>query len=108
MYDVGVEIEKKGMANSFEPDADFAAELTALADQTGLYSTVQPMGRLDASEDCTAFLSRVQERGGKASYMMFGTRLSAVHHNGYFDFDESVLTRSAAWLACLAMHYTAK
>ena len=108
MYDVGVEIEKKGMANSFEPDADFAAELTALADQTGLYSTVTPLGSLDASEDCTAFLSRVQERGGKASYMLFGTKLAAVHHNGYFDFDESVLTRSAAWLACLAMHYTAK
>ena len=59
-----------------------------------------------ASEDCTAFLRRVTERGGKAAYLMFGAKLSAVHHNPQFDFDESVLWETVALLATLTERYT--
>ncbi len=37
-------------------------------------------------------MARVRARGGLASYMIFGTELSAGHHNEKFDFDESVMT----------------
>lgn len=33
-------------------------------------------------------MARVQARGGLASYMIFGTELSAGHHNEEFDHDE--------------------
>jgi metal-dependent amidase/aminoacylase/carboxypeptidase family protein len=37
-------------------------------------------------------MARVQQNGGLASYMVFGTDLSAGHHNEKFDFDEQVMT----------------
>ncbi len=104
----GVEVFLRAMgeAASFEPDPALAEEVAALAAATGLYTKVDPYKPMIASEDCTAFLRRVQEQGGKAAYLMFGTELAAVHHNPHFDFDESVLWETAALLAILADHYT--
>lgn len=36
-------------------------------------------------------MSRVKENGGQAAYVVFGTTLSAVHHNEKFDIDEEVI-----------------
>ncbi len=61
---------------------------------------------LGASEDCSYFMQRVQEKGGKAVYMMAGSELKAGHHNSKFDFNEETLVRGAASLALLAEKYT--
>jgi aminobenzoyl-glutamate utilization protein A len=46
---------------------------------------------LGASEDITYMMNEVERNGGKSVYLMFGTKLTAPHHNNRFDFDESVL-----------------
>ncbi|HIB5902383.1 peptidase M20, partial [Klebsiella pneumoniae] len=44
-------------------------------------------------------------RGGLASYMIFGTELSAGHHNEKFDFDESVMAVAVETLARVALNF---
>lgn len=43
------------------------------------------------SEDATYFMRAVQQRGGQASYAVFGTTLAVGHHHEAFDFDETVM-----------------
>ena len=57
------------------------------------------------SEDATLMMARVQENGGMASYMVFGTDLSAGHHNEKFDFDERVMTVAIETLARTALNF---
>ncbi|RKD85628.1 amidohydrolase [Kushneria marisflavi] len=54
------------------------------------------------SEDATCMMKRVQERGGLATYMIFGTELAAGHHHQCFDFNEDVLPLAVRTLAHLA------
>ena len=103
---VSVEIRVLGEGESFDADPVFAEEVAELAEQMGIYRRVDRYRPMGASEDCTLFLRRVTERGGKAAYLMFGSDLKAVHHNPKFDYDESVLSESAALLAALAERYT--
>jgi aminobenzoyl-glutamate utilization protein A len=49
-------------------------------------------GRLGGSEDATWMMKRVQEKGGKATYILLGSDIAAGHHNQYFDFDETCLS----------------
>jgi aminobenzoyl-glutamate utilization protein A len=44
-----------------------------------------------ASDDATAFMRRVQSRGGVATYLAIGSDLAGPHHTPGFDVDESVL-----------------
>ena len=60
---------------------------------------------MNASEDCTAFMNRVISKGGKATYMMFGSDLVSNHHTPEFDFDEQAMTDSAAFLTIIAIKY---
>ena len=48
-------------------------------------------GVFGASEDAAELMGRLQEQGGEAAYFLFGTPLSAEHHQPEFDFDEEVL-----------------
>ena len=52
---------------------------------------VVPEANIGGSEDATVMIGRVQERGGKATYMVFGSPLAAGHHNLSFDWDEDAL-----------------
>lgn len=47
---------------------------------------------LKASEDVTYMMNEVQNQGGKATFMVFGTGLENGHHHHRFDFEEGVLT----------------
>lgn len=46
---------------------------------------------LGGSEDVTYMMNRVEEKGGKSLHFMFGSDLTAPHHNNKFDFDEDTL-----------------
>ena len=63
---------------------------------------------MGGSEDCGYFLERVQQNGGRALYMMYGTKIAAGHHNSHFDFNEEVLWKAAAVLAEVAIRFTNK
>lgn len=103
---VSVKFNILGEGESFDADPLFAQEVVSLAEGSGIYRQVVPYRSFGASEDCTLFLRRVTERGGKGAFLLFGSVLKAIHHHPKFDFDESVLSDSAAFLAVLAQHYT--
>ena len=106
MYDVDYKLNCVGHADAFVNDPEYAKEIADFANGTGVFSEVYVNGKMNASEDCTAFMNRVVERGGKASYFMFGTHLKSPHHTSKFDFDENVMTDAAAFLAILALKYS--
>ena len=106
MYNVKSEIVCVGRARSFELfDESFASEIKELANEAGVFDQVNDYADLNASEDCTSFMTRVCERGGKATYLLLGTDLADKHHTPNFDFDESSLTSAVAFYACLAMKF---
>jgi serine/threonine-protein kinase len=55
-------------------------------------------------EDITTAMARVQARGGQATELIFAMPLTAPHHNGAFETDESVIGLAARALADLAMN----
>ena len=75
------------------------------ADALGLFdSVVKRKAQAAGSEDATYMMERVKSLGGQASYVIFGTDLSAGHHNEKFDFDEHVMTQGIKTLAALALN----
>lgn len=54
------------------------------------------------SEDASYMIRRVQEQGGKATYMIVGSELPAPHHHPEFDIDEAVLAPAVELLEKLA------
>ncbi|WP_338540317.1 amidohydrolase [Paenibacillus tundrae] len=54
------------------------------------------------SEDASYMIRRVQEQGGKATYMIVGSDLPASHHHPEFDIDEAVLSPAVTLLERLA------
>ena len=106
IYDVEYRIECVGYADSIVADPIFAHELANIAKESGIYSNVQEYGLMNASEDCSAFINRVVSRGGKATYLLFGSNLTSAHHTAEFDFDERSMTDAAAFLSILALKYT--
>jgi len=96
MYGVEVDIHEMGGAASAENDPCLAEIIEQVAGELGLFEEILPSCYLGGSEDCTYFMERMQQRGGKAVYMMVGTELKAGHHDFRFDFDEAVLPKAVA------------
>jgi aminobenzoyl-glutamate utilization protein A len=76
-----------------------------VSEVNGVTQVVDTVKGAAGSEDATLMMARVQEQGGKASYMVFGTQLSAGHHNEKFDFDEKVMELAVITLARLALNF---
>ena len=91
MYDCQVDIVKAGEATEFKPDQE-AIELAYIAARNVTTEDLaRPLGLKLGSEDCTIMLRRVQQHGGKGTFVVFGCRTSAGHHQRLFDFDEDVI-----------------
>lgn len=106
MQDVAFDIKLMGAAQSSHPSTqwvDFICDLTK-NHLTELTSIVKNRPQAAGSEDATYFMERVKARGGQATYMIFGTHLSAGHHNERFDFDEDVMTTAVKTLSTIALH----
>jgi aminobenzoyl-glutamate utilization protein A len=61
-----------------------------------------------ASDDACAFMRRVQERGGLATYVIIGAELASGHHTRTFDFDEAALPLGVEVLSRLAWDLAAR
>lgn len=106
MQDVAFDIKLMGAAQSSHPSTqwvDFICDLTK-NHLPELTSIVKNRPQAAGSEDATYFMERVKARGGQATYMIFGTHLSAGHHNERFDFDEDVMTTAVKTLSTIALH----
>lgn len=105
MYEARYELRMMGAATASAPSpawVDYLREQAARCRRaTGGGSHRRPggLGRRHPDDGL------VQARGGLASYMIFGTELSAGHHNEKFDFDESVMAVAVETLARVALNF---
>ena len=91
IYDVKVEIDIVGTAPSAECSQEWVEIVQKACSSSKSVTKVIPTLPLGASEDVTFMLERVKNKGGLATYMVFGSPLPAGHHHPSFDFDEKVL-----------------
>ena len=105
MYDVDVSIKKLGHSKAITFNNEFADELYDYCSSLNIYKNVIKEMDMGASEDVTLFMEKVSNNGGKAAYMMFGSKIINDHHNDSFDFDEKVLYKALAVYANLALKY---
>ena len=104
IYGVEASIAMMGAATACSPSPEWAARLQAIAARVpGVEQAVRSVTSPAGSEDATLMMARVQSLGGQASYMIFGTTLSAGHHNEKFDFDETVMAVAIQTLAEVAL-----
>ena len=95
-----------GAATSSVPSPAWVDYLREQASQVpGVTQAIDKVKAPAGSEDATLMMARVQQNGGMASYMVFGTQLSAGHHNEKFDFDEQVMNVAIETLARTALNF---
>lgn len=91
MYDVELFITKQGEANTTCCSPALAAIVAKQAASVDGVKTVADLGHMGGSDDACWMMKRVQDRGGKATYIGIGADTTAGHHNSRFDFDESAM-----------------
>lgn len=106
MYGASVNVRLMGAATSSAPSPAWVNYLREQAAQVpGVEQAIDRIAAPAGSEDATLMMARVQEQNGLASYMIFGTELSAGHHNERFDFDENVMAMAVETLALTALNF---
>ncbi|MFM1653362.1 amidohydrolase [Brevibacillus sp. B_LB10_24] len=103
MHELEHEIEVIGAAIPIDNDKELAELAIEEAKQVEGFTTFQ----IDAansmgSEDASFLIRRVQERGGKGTYMAIGTDIPAPHHHPKFDIQEEILPRAVQLLHRIA------
>jgi aminobenzoyl-glutamate utilization protein A len=106
MHDCTVEMRLMGASESQTSDEDFCMEIHKVcAEKLGLVPVAEPLIRKNGgSEDVAYMMNRVQEQGGKASFMRLMTTMSAPGHNRRYDFDEAVLKQGVKAFAGMALY----
>lgn len=103
MYGVQAEIDIVGKADSSSPSPELLPYIRAQASKVAGVTSIVDSRNASGSEDATYMMERVKQRGGLASYLVFGTTLAAGHHNEKFDIDERVLGIGVQTLALCAL-----
>jgi aminobenzoyl-glutamate utilization protein A len=91
MHDCEVALTRGPEAPSADPDPELVAIVAAAAEGCAGVETVLESAPLDASEDATYLMRRVQDRGGLATFVCVGTDHPGGHHAATFDVDEQTL-----------------
>ena len=103
MYDCEVDISFAGSAASGDSDAEIAEIARTVAAGIPEYTSIGEDPNFNGSEDATFLMSKVQEQGGKAGYMMFGSKIAENHHHPRFDFVESEMIHAVKLVAGMAL-----
>lgn len=108
MYGVEYQVKLVGAARSCTPTQPWVEFVHQQAVALGEFSSVIDRTEQAAgSEDATYMMERVKQRGGQATYVIFGCDLAAGHHNARFDFNEQVMATAVKTLATLALNQAA-
>ncbi|HWR45750.1 amidohydrolase [Sporomusa sp.] len=99
MYGLELEIKPGAVSCGGSNSPELVAISSKVAQVLPSVKEVVAEASLNASEDVTAMMERVQSRGGKAMYVLFGTPVAGGHHNAAFDVDENVIANGAKFLA---------
>lgn len=98
------EIVQMGEAESADSDDELLQRVHAIAKRHSLFPELRTdKAHLGGSEDFTHMMKRVNDKGGRAGYMMLGSELKGSHHTVKFDFDESILIKGVEMLALIAL-----
>lgn len=95
-YGVTYEVQFQGESVSAASDEALSQKVLAVAKQNGCFSNYMLTKDFGASDDGAVFMDLVEQQGGKAVYMLLGTKIRGLHHESVFDFDESVLDKGFA------------
>jgi aminobenzoyl-glutamate utilization protein A len=106
LYHVQVELEIVGEGIGAESDQLWVSLVEEACAFSPNIKRIIPHIEAGGSEDATYMMKRVQEKGGKATYMVFGTPLASGHHHPQFDYDEDVLGIAVETLGRLIVHLT--
>ncbi|MFG0216885.1 amidohydrolase [Brevibacillus porteri] len=103
MHELDHKIEVVGGAIPINYDVEMAEMALEEAKQVeGFHSFKHGDHNSMGSEDASFMIKRVQDRGGKGTYMAIGTDIPAPHHHPKFDIQEEILPRSVALLNRIA------
>lgn len=91
MHGVETETEVVGRGLGATCDGEWPGIVSGACEGARFVKNVVPEASIGGSEDATIMMRRVRERGGKATYMIFGSPLTAGHHNPAFDWEEDAL-----------------
>lgn len=103
IYDVETNIEIVGKGIDAPSSQECIPLVKQEVDKMDQVTSFIPEVNLGGSEDATYMMRRVQEHGGTASYLLFGSELKAGHHQDTFDFDEEVLPIAVELLSRLTV-----
>jgi aminobenzoyl-glutamate utilization protein A len=98
MHGLEVAIEVIGRTTTAVTDREAAAIVESAAAEIGLQPPLDIRRDVFGSDDATTFMVRVQQHGGKATYVGLGADLAGQHHTPTFDFDEDALSSGVALL----------
>lgn len=107
MFQVAYTIDTVGEGKSAEGSTELAAVLVEAAGNEDLVTELEE-NKPSGSEDATFFINRVQKNGGQATYCIFGTDLTAGHHNEKFDVNEDSMMPAVQTLFKTAVLLTNK
>lgn len=91
MYDVKYRIVDYGEIPTAQSDKECIEIVKEAAKKVEWFEKIYDLGNVGGSDDATVMMQRVQQRGGKATYLGLGADVNAPLHNSQFDFDEEVL-----------------
>ena len=91
MYGTEVRISKAGEGTTAFSDAELIEKVRKAVDGLNIFREIWDVRQGGGSEDATWMMRRVQEGGGQAVYLGLGSDITAPHHNGRFDIDESTM-----------------
>jgi aminobenzoyl-glutamate utilization protein A len=91
MHGVLSSMKQVGESRAASSDPELAKVVAEAARTVPSVIKIRDEVGFKGSDDAAEMMKTVQSQGGKAVYFGIGTKLSAVHHNPRFDFDEEAL-----------------
>ncbi|MDN5367632.1 MAG: aminobenzoyl-glutamate utilization protein [Thermovirga sp.] len=106
MYDLECIVKEMGKSTTAKSDEDLVDLICQVAGETREFNSIESFYNMGGSDDFSWMMKRVQEKGGKASYIALGADIEAGHHNEYFDFDEKSLLKGVVLMSQLVEKLT--
>lgn len=103
MHGLREETKIIGKGTTISCDHDCVSVVMEEAKKIKGFHTVKEMKLANGGEDASFLIKRVQEHGGKGTYMIIGTPISAPHHHQKFDIDEAAIPLSVDLLERIAL-----
>ncbi|MHB8618766.1 MAG: amidohydrolase [Chloroflexota bacterium] len=103
MHDLDHEVTLVGEASTIRCDEELVDVVLDEARHVPGFTSFQRSHVAIGSEDASLLMQRVQERGGKATYMVVGSTTAAPHHSDLFDIDEAALPLAVGLLERVAL-----